>query len=669
MKVIKLMKNLFITLLLFIVSISAFGQEPAYENRDSIFFYQKGNIETSIIPVEEVTVTGSYTAVKETPFSFTNIDNDKIYNRQLGIEPAVLLSTTPSMTYHSDNGMGNGYIYYRLRGIDQTRINSTLNGIPMNEPEDQGIYYNNYYNFLGSVDNVQIIRGAGMSKSGVSSYGGSINFNSFKFPEKFSLNSELSMGSFGTINASGGFATPNYFINGSYGSTGGYKYNTSNDSWSTFYGAKVKDFKLYGFIGKQKNGMGWLGEPLDSIYKDSRYNTNRPNETDDFLNIHNQIHWEKYGFHAVVYHTYIHGWYDTDIAHFDPSLQWGDLMNRIELWSNWFGTNLNYNLKAGDWLSTNYGFHAYTYYRDHVGSYNGEEAYTNTGHRNEVAPYSKGEVKTKLFSIYGDVQYRYSVFSYEGLTSFPTQKYSFLNWSAGITVRTGTYSNIYYGIGRTNREPTRTDLFSGWDDFDSTAYNPTVPETALDNELGFKYYKDDLKINTNVYYMNFKNEIVLNGQYGPNGILLHQNVDQSFRSGLEIDGNYKLYNGLEFGLVGNIAYNQITEDGESFEPVLSPSVIIGIDGRYNLKDWFYVGLNITYSGDSYIDFSNEHVLPSTTTLNAYTGLKWKKIELQANLNNITNELILGNAVMGFDGDPLYFVMAKINGLVTLKYRF
>jgi len=653
------MKNLFIILLLFIAGITLSAQDPAYENLWAI----------DTIHVKEVIITGPYSAVKETPFSFTNINKKSIDLRLGSTEPAVLLSKTPSMTYYSDNGMGSGYIYYRMRGIDQTRINSTFNGVPMNEPEDQGIYYNNYYNFLGAVDNVQVIRGAGMSKPGVSSYGGSINFNFIEFPNKFSLNSELSMGSFGTFNASGGVSTSNFFINGSYGSTQGFKYNTSNNSWSTFYGGKVKDFTLYGFIGKQRNGMGWLGEPIDSIYKDPRYNSNTPDETDDFLYIHNQVHWDKYGLKIIVYHTYLKGWYDTDIAHFDPSLNYGDLMNRIALKANWFGTVINYNLKAGDWLSTNYGVSAYTYNRDHEGYYNGDKAYYNNGARNEVSPYAKGEVKTKYLSIYGDVQYRYSIFSYDGIIPFESQKYSFLNWSAGITVRTGTYSNIYYGIGRTNREPTRTDLFMGWDDYDSTAYNPTVPETALDNELGFKYSKDGLSLNTNLYYMNFKNEIVLNGQYGPNGILLHQNVDNSFRSGVEINGSYKMFNGLEFILVGNISYNRIKENDQTFQPVLTPSVIISTDVKYNLKDWFYVGLNVRYNGDSYIDFANDHTLPSYTTLNAYTGLKFKRISLQANLNNITNELILGNAIMGYDGDPLYFVMAKTNGLVTLKYKF
>jgi len=141
---------------------------------------------TDTFKLAEVTVKGAYTAPRIAPFSFTNIEKQNISLKAQNSEPAVLLSSTPSVTFYSDNGIGLGYIYYRLRGIDQSRINVTLNGVPMNEPEDQGIYFNNYPDFLNSVSNVQIIRGAGLSKSGVSSYGGSINFESLDFADKFS---------------------------------------------------------------------------------------------------------------------------------------------------------------------------------------------------------------------------------------------------------------------------------------------------------------------------------------------------------------------------------------------------------------------------------------------------------------------------------------------------
>ena len=169
--------------------------------------------------------------------------------------------------------------------------------------------------------------------------------------------------------------------------------------------------------------------------------------------------------------------------------------------------------------------------------------------------------------------------------------------------------------------------------------------------------------------MDFKNEIVLNGQYGPNGILLHQNAAKSFRSGLEINGRYTLYNGLEFKLVSSVSYNRIKQDGETLQPVLTSPFIMNADIMYRLRRTLYVGFNVKYNSKSYIDFANEYELPSYTIFNLYSGVSWKGFEIRAALNNIANELILGNAIMGYSGDPLYFAMAGINGTVSLTYKF
>lgn len=640
--------------------------------------YEKGNIAEDTISLSEVSVVGSITATRETPFTFQNLSSKEISLKSNGSEPAVLLSTTPSVTYYSDNGTGTGYIYYRIRGIDQTRINSTLNGVPLNEPEDQGIYYNNYGGFLNSVSSVQIIRGVGLSKPGVSSYGGSINFSSLEFDKTFSANGSFLYGSFNTIQGHVGINSPNFFINGSYMKTDGFKYNSFNDSWSTFYGAK-KDLKkstltLYGFVGKQKNGMAWLGEDLDSIYSDNKFNSNTSDETDNFTQIHNQAIWKKRGLSATVYHTYLTGWYDMDMAHFDSYHSYGDLIYRLNLKSNWIGTILNYNLSLKNWLNTNYGISAYTYYRDHHGTYskyNEDEPwyyeYQNTGHRNEFSPYAKGNLRISLVSIYGDIQYRYTDFSYDGLSDFETQSWNFLNWSGGTSIRIGKYSSVYYGIGKTNREPTRTDLFAGWDDYDPSSYVPIKSESALSNEFGYKYLGKSLVLQTNIYYMNFQNEIVLNGQVGPNGIVLHQNATKSFRSGWEMDGKY-LLNRWEFIWVSSFSYNRIIQDGEKFQPVLSSPVIINADIVYNLNKAIYIGFNSKYNSKSYIDFSNEHTLPGYSLYNIYAGVGKNNLQLRGTINNLGNELILGNAIMNGD-TPSYFVMAGINGSISISLKF
>ncbi len=633
---------------------------------------------TDTINICEVTVTGSYSAAKQTPFTFQNLTPKEISVRSMGTEPAVLLSYTPSINFYSDNGTGLGYMYYRLRGIDQTRINSTLNGIPLNEPEDQGIYYNNYGGFLNAISNIQLIRGAGLSKPGVSSYGGSINFSSLEFANKFSGNVNLLHGSFNTWQMNAGINTPHFFIMGSKSSTDGYRDNSFNDSWSSFYGAnfsaKKHTFKLYGFVGHQKNGMAWLGESLDSIYKNPRYNSNTKDEIDNFLYIHNQASWQYGHFKTTIYHTFLDGWYTTDMGHFDPSHPMGDLIWKLALRSNWFGTNVNYNLPVKNIFYLNLGTNAYTYSRGHTGTYNkiSEEEpryynYFNEGTRNELAPYAKGELKLKAFSVYGDIQYRHSSFSYKGRLPMETQKWNFLNWSTGLSVKIKDNSYIYYGLGKTYREPTRNDLFAGKDDLDTVLFN-MLPEKALNNELGWKYKKNNISFNANIYYMAFRNEIVLNGKVEPNSLVLHQNAAKSFRSGLEIEANWKATKHWEFVASNSFSFNRIQQDEERFQPVLTPSLIMSYDAVYNMGSFAYTGLNAKFNGKSYIDFSNEHTLPSYALLSIYGGLKWKGFELKGAVNNLLNDLILTNAVMSGDS-PSYFVMAGINGSLSLTYKF
>jgi iron complex outermembrane recepter protein len=633
---------------------------------------------TDTIQLKEISVTGSHTASKETPFTVQNLTSKDINLRGIGTEPATILASTPSVTFYSDNGSGTGYNYYRLRGIDQTRINSTLNGVPLNEPEDQGIYYNNFGGFLNAISGIQIIRGAGLSKPGVSSYGGSIDFTSLEFAKKWGGTAQVTGGSFNTLQINGLVNSPNFFLQFNKSYTDGYKERSQNSTNSAFYGGKLvkgnNEFKFYGFVGEQENGMAWMGESLDSIKKNPRYNSNTDKEIDHFLEVHNQINWKNGIVQATIYHTYLNGWYTTDMGHFDPSHPIGDLINKLALKSNWFGTNLNIQPKIG-FLYTNFGLSAYTYTRDHEGSYNKYNSaepwyysYNNSGTKNELSPYAKAEIKLGKFAIYGDAQYRYSSFSYSGLLPFETLKYKFFNWSAGVSLSTGNKSSAYYGIGLTHREPSRSDLFAGIDDLDTSMVVNILPEQALNNELGWKYKDGDIAFSANLYYMDFKNEIVLNGKVGPNSLLLHQNAAKSFRSGLEIDAQWDINPLWTLSTTNSFSYNRIKQNGETFQPVLTPSIMLSGDIMFNVSRSVYTGLNISYIGKSYIDFSNEHQLPSNASANIYAGVNWKQFSLRAEVDNLANEVNLVSAVMS-GPDPRYFVQSRRSGILSLTYKF
>jgi iron complex outermembrane receptor protein len=620
------------------------------------------------IQLSDVSVKGTYTAPKVAPFSFTNMEKADITLKSQNSEPAILFSTSPSVSFYSDNGTGFGYIYYRLRGIDQTRINVTLNGVPMNEPEDQGVYFNNYPDFLNSVSDVQIIRGAGLTKSGVSSYGGSISFDSYQFADKFSGEVSTVYGSYNTFQLSAGVNSKNFFIKASSIQTDGYKYNSGNKSQSAFYGLKLGNWKFYGFVGNARNQMAWMGESLDSIRKNPRFNTQNSAETDHFYQIHNQAHYNKGNFSFILYDTYLDGWYDTDNAHYRASG-----IGRLNVLSNWLGSTMNYNFH-GDHTNFNLGVNGYEYFRTHYGYTDLIRDYKNTGYICETSPYAKGELifgDNKKFILFGDIQYRYNLFIYHGDQTMLPKTYNFWNWSGGATLRVTDKSVVYYGIGKTHREPTRTDLFNGNDNFILADENYVKPEVVFDHEIGYKYLDEWCTFKGNFYYMDFKDEIVLNGKMGPNSILLHQNVDNSYRSGIELDFRYRWFNGFEVKTNENFSINQIRDQNVIFQPILTPNVIINVDGIYNYKKLGYVGLNIRYNGSSYIDLANtkEYKLPNFTLFSAYAGIHLKGIDLRVNANNLFNSLILSNGIIGFDGTPKYWVMGNRNAMVSLKYTF
>lgn len=102
----------------------------------------------------------------------------------------------------------------------------------------------------------------------------------------------------------------------------------------------------------------------------------------------------------------------------------------------------------------------------------------------------------------------------------------------------------------------------------------TSPEYVTDYELGYRYFNDELKISANLFYMNFKDEIVLNGQFGPNGIALTNKVDNSYRMGLELSADYKLNDNWMLSNNSSWMASKIKQGTESFTPILTPKLIV-----------------------------------------------------------------------------------------------
>nr|WP_299204013.1 TonB-dependent receptor [uncultured Brumimicrobium sp.] len=627
-----------------------------------------------------------YQALKRTPVTFQNIYSKDIKQKSTGQEPSFLLSETPSITNYSDAGNSQGYSYYRLRGIDQTRINTTFDGMPMNEPEDQGAYFSNYPDILNSVSKIQIQRGVGTTKNGVASYGGSVQLFSPNLSDTTKTTFGLGYGSFNRLRVFGKYNTgiknkKALYVRASHIYSDGYKYHSSNNSQSVFLSGGLfydkSTWKLNVLAGHQQNEMAWIGVTDSLINIDRRINGNSKQEKDRFFQVLTQLqnHWQinqSSSLQSSVYYTFLKGNYDFDLNNFLGMASTIELYN-YAVQSNFFGFFSNYTFSKNRFKLTT-GLHGIIYNRQHTGSEKAlGQLYQNNGYKNEKSVFTKADYKFKWFMFFADFQYRYVNFDYKGSVAMQKLDWSFINPKAGLSAATNPNSTLYYSVGYTGREPTRNDMFGGNDDLlaDSSGkailFN-TKPEYVLNHELGFRFQKSKINFGTNLYYMDFKNEIVLDGKFGPNGLALTNNVEQSFRTGIELSVNYKI--SRHFSLVNNSSFNysRIKEQKETFNPILTPPVIINQEVVFS-KNNFTIALLGRYQHQSFIDFANEEKVNGYFLLNSRASYSFKGILFSVFLNNITNTKYFNQGYVDFDGSKRYFVQAPTNFYASIQYSF
>ena len=638
----------------------------------------------SINRLKEIII--NYQADKLTPITFQNISSKDIKLKSIGQEPSFLFSETPSITNYSDSGNSQGYSYFRLRGIDQTRINITLDGVPLNEPEDQGAYFSNYPDILNSVSKIQIQRGVGTSKNGVASYGGSFQLFSPNLYDSAKTTFGLSYGSFNSLRAFGEYNSgvknrKALYIRASQIYSEGYKYHSSNNSKSIFLSGGLfynkSIWKLNLLAGHQQNDMAWIGVSDSLIGIDRRTNANNKQEKDKFLQtlIQLQNSWKISSSSSIetsIYYTFLNGNYGFDFNSFLGLPSTEELYN-YAFQSNLVGFFSNYTFSKKQFKLTT-GVHGNNYYRQHTGSEKTlGQLYQNTGFKNEISIYTKADYTLKWLTFFADLQYRYVSFDYKGSVDIHKLEWQFINPKAGLSVAINPNSTFYYSLGSTGREPTRNDMFGGNDDLlaDSIG-NPilyiTKPEFLVNHELGFRFQKDKLNFNVNLYYLDFKNEIVLDGKFGPNGLALTNNVEQSFRTGLELSVNYNV--SKHFSLVNNSSFNysRIKEQTEIFSPILTPPIIINQEAIFS-KNNFTIALISRYQHHSFIDFANEDIVNSYFLFNSRASYKIKSFQFSVFLNNITNTKYFNHGYIDFDGSKKYFVQAPTNFYASIQYSF
>ena len=632
-------------------------------------------------------VVVSYQAVASTPVTYRNLSAAVLEEKNTGQEPSFILSETPGITVQSDAGNQQGYSYYRMRGMDQTRVNMTLDGMPMNEPEDQGAYFSNYPDILNSVSSIQIQRGPGTTQNGSASYAGSVQLFSPNLKDTAHSSIGIGYGSWNSARIYGEYQSglkngKALYVRASQLYTDGYKYHSSNNAQSVFISGGLyydkTSWKINMLAGQQRNGLAWLGVVDSLVRKDRRINANSPDEKDHFFQalVQLQNEWRP-GPRSVIntsaYYTYLKGNYDFDPANYVSGTPGEDgYMFNYSFLSHFAGMFSNYTL-SGQSLKWTTGINGNAYQRRHLGSDNADrELYRNTGYKKEFSAFTKLEYYLGKFTFFGDIQYRLTTFDYTGDLKLKQLKWDFLNPKAGVSYALNNGIDLYYSIARTGREPTRNDFFNGEDNLTvgsngvGQVYNPWA-ETVTDQEAGIRWSGAKMVMNLNGYWMAFSNELVLNGETGPNGLPLTDNVLHSFRRGVELYLKYAP--DTHWSFTSNAAWNnsRIKEKEAVFTPLMTPSWIINEEVGWKYGGWG-TALSGRYQSKSYIDFSNQYTLDSYFLVNARAHYTLRHYEFSLFLNNITNAKYYGSGYR--EGDHVkYFVQAPVNYYIAVKYSF
>ena len=210
---------------------------------------------TKVEKLQEVVVNG-VRAQKNAPYAVTNIKKSELNEfSKTGQELPFLFAQTPGVIAWSENGLGTGTTYMRIRGAGDSRINVTLDGVPLNSPEDQCVFWANMNSYGSLLGSVQIQRGVGSSTNGDGAFGGTIALSSATPSLRPGGEASFSYGSYDTINWGGQFSTGllwnHLIIDGAF-------HQTTTDGF--MHGTKGRSGSYYG-------GLTWMKDNLQIRYK------------------------------------------------------------------------------------------------------------------------------------------------------------------------------------------------------------------------------------------------------------------------------------------------------------------------------------------------------------------------------------------------------------------
>jgi len=563
------------------------------------------------------------------PFTKTNLSKREIEKQNLGQDLPFILNQTPSTVVNSDAGTGIGYTGIRIRGTDVTRINVTLNGIPYNDAESQGSFFVNLPDFSSSVNSIQVQRGVGTSTNGAGAFGATINMSTNETNTTPYAELNNSYGSFNTwkhtIKAGSGLIDDHFTIDARLSkiSSDGFV-DRSRSDLKSFYlsGAwinKNTSVRLNVFSGTEKTYQAWNGVPeaklrndraaletqyynnLGSMYfteQDSvnlfnadprKYNYfTYSNQTDNYQQDHYQLFVNHDFSNGLVFNTAFfltrgRGYYEeykplhaysdyglNDVVHGTDTITETDLVRQLWLDNYYYGqvASLQYEKGAsqlivgGGWNRYDGKHYGKVLWAAEGGIPNNYRWYNLESYKTDVNAYVKYQHQFgTAFQAFADLQYRRVLYNIGGFRNNPSlhvrNTWDFVNPKLGLVYNRNSY-RLYASYSLGQKEPNR-------DDFEAGMNEQPRPEKLHDFELGIERKGNSFNWGATLYYMLYKDQLVLTGKINDVGAFTRTNAPDSYRMGIELQGGVRMTHWLNAAANVTLSRNKIRNFTEFYD--------------------------------------------------------------------------------------------------------
>ncbi len=644
------------------------------------------------------------------PVTKTDIDREEIEAEYYGQDVPLMLRDAPSVNAFAESGSGGaGYSYISLRGVSPSRINFTLDGVPLADSEDMGTYFADFPDLARSLESIQIQRGVGTSTFGTASFGGSVNMESIDLSPTQKTEVTLGGGSYGGKQVSAGFHSGElssgfaFYTRLSYLESDGFRENSDQRQRNVFFsGSKQLGgalLKLTGFSGHEDMQSSYYAADEETLKTNIRFNPLRPEERDSFGYDLAQLQYirpldDDSDMTASVYYQRGYGWFRlfssrNELREYGID---GMLLGAIGTYSRTNGP-----------LTLNTGVHVNRFKRDHTRDNldHDRRDYANYGIKEESNAFAKLTYTAGKWLLYGDAQVRHASFEYHGDVDVDPIDWTFFNPKFGARYMLSSSSSVYASAGATTREPTRNDMFLGEDNLPVPLDLDAVrPERVIDLEAGWQWRGPRVGLSANLYAMEFRNEIASTGEQSEIGLTLRENVDRSYRRGVELEASWQATKTVALETNANVSRNRIREwtqfidvydqdfnwigsrpvTHRNVEPLLTPSVIVNQSVTFTPNARFSTGATGRYVGRSYLDNTNDAMTdaPSFFLVDGKASYAvTPSVRVSLNVNNLFDADRIypsGYSYLYYTGDVLsgtayYYPQAGRNAVVLLDFGF